>query len=78
MMLILTRKLGEAIKLGDEITVSIVEIKGNHVRLGIDAPADVMVYRKELYEKIRSENIMASSISVADFSKISEALKKDD
>lgn len=74
-MLVLTRKSDEAIKLGDDITVTVVEIKGNQVRLGIEAPAGVRIYRNELYEKIRSENINASALSVEAFKKIKEKLK---
>lgn len=75
-MLVLTRKSDEAIKLGDDVTVTIIEIKGNQVRLGIEAPANVRVYRKELYDKIQSENILSSELSVFDFDKIKDKLKK--
>ncbi len=76
-MLVLTRKSDEAIKLGDDITITVIEIKGNQVRLGIEAPSDIRVYRKELYEKIRTENIKASIISIDEFIKIKERLKND-
>jgi carbon storage regulator len=76
-MLVLTRKSDEAIKIGDDITITVIEIKGNQVRLGIDAPLDIRVYRKELYEKIRSENIKASMVSIDEFIKIKERLKND-
>lgn len=76
-MLILTRKSGEAIKLGDDITITVIEINGNQVRLGIDAPLDIRVYRNELYEKIKAENIKASTISIDEFIKIKEGLKND-
>ncbi|MEW6417037.1 MAG: carbon storage regulator CsrA [Nitrospirota bacterium] len=74
-MLVLTRKSDEAIKLGDDITITVIEIKGNQVRLGIDAPTNIRIYRKELYEKIKSENIMSSLLSIDEFKKIKEALK---
>lgn len=74
-MLVLTRKSGEAIKLGDDITITVVEIKGNQVRLGIEAPAQVRVYRKELYEKIKSENIVSAGLSIEEFTKIKKILK---
>lgn len=74
-MLVLTRRSEEAIKLGDDITITVVEIKGNQVRLGIEAPADVRIYRKELYEKIKLENIQASVLSTDEFAKIKELLK---
>jgi carbon storage regulator len=59
-MLILTRKSGEGIRIGEDIRIVIVEVKGNHVRIGIDAPKDMQVHRDEVYEKIRQENINAS------------------
>ena len=74
-MLVLTRKSGEAINVGDEITVTVLEIRGNQVRLGIQAPLDIAIHRKELYEKIKIENLMSSRLSVDDFKKIRERLK---
>lgn len=64
-MLILTRKLGESIAIGDEIRISVLGIRGRQVRLGIDAPADVIVHREEIYLKIQAENRKASG-SIAD------------
>ncbi len=64
-MLILTRKSGEGIRIGEDIRIVIVEVKGNHVRIGIEAPKDMQVHRDEVYEKIRQENINAS-VSVTD------------
>lgn len=52
-MLILTRRVGEAVMIGDDITVSVEEVKGNQVRLGIDAPADMAVHREEISDRIR-------------------------
>jgi len=54
-MLILTRKLGETVMVGDNITVAIVGVKGTQVRLGISAPIDVPVHREEIYDRIRRE-----------------------
>lgn len=59
-MLVLTRKVNESITIHNNITVSILEIKGNQIRLGIKAPDDVTVYRTEIYESIKAENIRAS------------------
>lgn len=61
-MLILTRKIGESITIGDKIKVSVMEIKGRQVRLGIEAPADTMVHREEVYQKILEENKLAALI----------------
>jgi carbon storage regulator len=55
-MLVLTRKLGEVIRVGDSVTVRVLEVKGNQVRLGVEAPADVRIYREEVYRAIRKEN----------------------
>ena len=59
-MLILTRKLGESITIGDDIKVSVLGIRGRQVRLGIDAPESVVVHREEIYVKIQAENRKAS------------------
>ena len=54
-MLILTRRMGETLMVGDDVTVTIVGVKANQVRIGINAPKDVIVHRDEVYERIRSE-----------------------
>ncbi len=59
-MLILTRKSGEGIRIGDDIRVVVLEIKGNQIRIGIEAPQNTQVHRDEVYEKIKMENIKAS------------------
>lgn len=65
-MLILTRKLGESITIGDKIRVSVLGIRGRQVRLGIDAPSDVVVHREEIYVKIQEENRKAAGNTKAD------------
>jgi carbon storage regulator len=67
-MLILTRKLGEKIAIGDDITITLVEIKGTQVKLGIEAPKNIEIHRQEVYERIRRENLISSDINDSDLS----------
>jgi carbon storage regulator len=62
-MLILTRKFGENIRIGDKIKIIILDVKGGQVKLGIDAPPNITVHREEIYERIREENRRASGVS---------------
>ena len=59
-MLILTRRIGETLMVGDEVTVTVLGIKGNQVRLGIDAPKTVDIYREEIYRRIQTEDFTLS------------------
>lgn len=54
-MLILTRRVGETLMIGDDVSVTVLGVKGNQVRIGINAPRDVAVHREEIYERIRHE-----------------------
>jgi carbon storage regulator len=54
-MLILKRHIGESVKIGDDVTVTVLGVKGNQVRVGIDAPKSVAVHREEIYERIKRE-----------------------
>lgn len=54
-MLILSRRVDEALKIGDEVTVTVLSVKGKQVRLGIDAPDDISVHREEIYKRIKGE-----------------------
>lgn len=55
-MLILTRRVGEALMIGDNVTVTILGVKGSQVRVGIDAPKDVTVHREEIFKRIQEES----------------------
>jgi len=67
-MLILTRKSGEKIAIGDDIVITVLETRGNQVKLGIEAPSDITIHRQEVYEKVRRENLAATGIMAADLS----------
>lgn len=54
-MLILTRRVGETVMIGDEVTVTVLGVKGNQVRLGVNAPRSVAVHRQEIYDRIQKE-----------------------
>ena len=76
-MLILSRKRGETIVIGDTITISGVDIKGDQVKLGIAAPGDVKVFRQEVYKAIQEENRAAAAVSnIPDFISLDGIFKK--
>jgi carbon storage regulator len=62
-MLILTRRVGETLMVGDEVTVTVLGVKGNQVRLGVNAPKDVAVHREEIYLRIQNEKAADSEQS---------------
>lgn len=55
-MLILTRRVGETLRVGDNVTITVLGVKGNQVRLGVNAPKDVTVHREEIYQRIQREH----------------------
>jgi len=65
-MLILTRRVGETLMIGDEVTVTVLGVKGNQVRIGVNAPRDVAVHREEIYERIKRERAEQASQASAD------------
>jgi len=54
-MLILTRRVGESIIVGDDVTITVLGVKGNQIRLGVNAPKDISVHREEIYQRIKQE-----------------------
>lgn len=54
-MLILTRRIGETLMVGDDVTITVLGVKGNQVRIGVNAPKDVAVHREEIYQRIQKE-----------------------
>lgn len=74
-MLILTRKSGEAIAIGEEIEVTILGIHGKQVKLGITAPDQIAIYRGEIFKRIQQENIRASMSSTEDIQQLTRIIK---
>lgn len=74
-MLILSRKTGEVIKIGDEVTIHVIEISKGFVKIGIDAPTHIKILREEVYERVKSENIEAAQGGVSGLFKAADMLK---
>ncbi len=74
-MLVLSRQRDETIMIGDDIEITVVDIRGDKVRLGINAPSRIAVHRKEVYEAIRLENEQAARIGHADVGPVSQAIR---
>jgi carbon storage regulator len=75
-LLILTRKIGEGIILGDDIRIAVLEIRGKQIRIGIEAPSDVVVLREEIYQRIQEENLRAAGVRDVDLKEITKIWKQ--
>jgi|TARA_B110000483_G_C18081521_1_gene498283 carbon storage regulator len=75
-MLVLTRKLGESIRIGDNVKITIIEADGNNIKIGIDAPRSVKVHREEVFERILEENKKAAQVSKIDMGQMAAMFKK--
>ena len=76
-MLVLTRKENESIMIGDQIKVTVVESSGGQIRLGIEAPQEIEIYREELYKQIKEENQKASTVKVGKLSDLMGQISKN-
>ena len=77
-MLILARKINESIMIGDQIEISVVDIRGDQVKIGIKAPQKIKVYRQEVYEAIQKENIAAVETNPKSLPILDELIGKDE
>ncbi|MGN8647379.1 carbon storage regulator CsrA [Gracilibacillus sp. HCP3S3_G5_1] len=75
-MLVLTRKINEAIQIGDDIEVKVIAVDGDQIKLGINAPKEIDVHRKEIYQAIQQENNQAANLSPNLFDLIKKNNKK--
>ncbi len=75
-MLILSRKTDQSIKIGEDITITIIEIRGDQVKIGVEAPKNVKVFRQEVFYAIKSENAAASSVNTDKIGALSKILGK--
>ena len=74
-MLVLSRQRDETIMIGDEIEISVVDIRGDKVRLGINAPTRIAVHRKEVYDAIKRENAQAARLGASDLDSLAQTIK---
>lgn len=75
-MLVLTRKAGESIVIGSQIRITVLEMQGRQIRLGIEAPSEIPVHRGEVYERIKKENEQAAMAGADQLKVLSQAWKK--
>lgn len=77
-MLVLSRKLKQSIVIGDDVEVTVVEIRGDHVRIAISAPKRIPVFRKELYDEIHNANVAATALTKEDVDRLIPEIKTED
>lgn len=75
-MLVLTRRPGESLRIGDDIRITVVEIDGGNIKIGIDAPRSVSIYREEVYLRIKEENQAAVAKHDVDMGSLTQLFKK--
>jgi len=75
-LLILTRKSGEGLFIGDDIRITVVEIRGKQIRLGIEAPSEVVILREEVFLRIREQNLQAAGVQESDVQEIARLWRK--
>jgi len=71
-MLVLTRKPGESVTIGDDIKITVIDVKGRQVRIGIEAPREMTIHREEIYAKIHEENLKAAFAKAVNMEKLAE------
>jgi len=76
-VLVLTRKKGETIIIGEDIQISVLDIKGDQIRIGIDAPRQMAILRKEIYTAVKEENEIARKAPESNLGEIEKIIKKD-
>ncbi len=75
-MLVLTRKAGESIVIGNQVRITVLELQGRQIRLGIEAPTEIPVHRGEVYERIKEENEQAARAGADELKALSKAWKE--
>jgi carbon storage regulator len=76
-MLVLGRRQGENIRIGDDIKVIVLEVRGGQIKLGIEAPLSVQVHREEIYERIQRQNRRAAAMTTADLEDAAKSLRQN-
>lgn len=76
-MLVLTRRIGESIKINEDVKITVIDIKGKNIRLGIEAPKETKIYREEVFLRIKQENRSAATPADIDMGKISQLMKEN-